>query len=1076
MFACTERAHKQGRGVIALGILLMCCPCASALDPSLDISQYAHTAWTVREGFSKGTITSIAQTPDGYLWLGTEFDLLRFDGVRIVPWQPPAGEHLPSSDIHGLLVSRNGTLWIGTAKGLASWKDGELTLHPELAGQAVEDLLEDREGTVWAGGQAAPTGRLCAIRSSSFQCYGEDGSFGRYVKVLYQDSGGNLWVGGMTGLWRWKPGPPKLYPMPDTVQALIEGDNGALLIAMRSGMRQLVDGRVEAYPLPATTREFNPYRLLRDRNGGLWIGTTDRGLVHVRQRRADVFARPDGLSGDFIERLFEDREGDIWVATLDGLDRFRGLAVPTISVKQGLSNATVESVLAARDGSVWLGTVDGLNRWNNGQIMIYRKRSAPAMSSGARREEESGGLGAASESGALGEVTEITSSGLPDDAIESLFQDDRRIWVSTRRGAAYLEDGRFIPVGAVPGGVHFILGDSAGNLWMSQDQSLFHLLGGSVVERIPWTSLGHKDAASALAADPLQGGLWLGFRDGGVEYFKGGKVRASYAAADGLGKGHVRGLHLDRDGALWAAIEGGLSRVKDGRVATLTSKNGLPCDAVHWVMEDDAHSFWLCMACGLVRIARPELDAWATHPQRTIQATVFDSSDGVRSHATTTGYSPSVAKSADGKLWFLPWDGVSIIDPPHLSVNQLPPPVHIEQVIADRKTYEASSHLRLPPLVRDLEIDYTALSLVAPEKVLFRFKLEGRDRDWQDVGNRRQAFYNNLSPGNYRFRVTACNNSGVWNEAGASLDFSIAPAYYQTLWFRVTCVAAFLALLWALYQLRLRSIKQRSQQLVLMNTQLEAQIAERKRAEEALSQAQAELARVNRVILVGETAASIAHEVNQPIAATVTNASAGLRWLAAQPPDMEEVRQALGRIIKDGNRAGEVIARIRALVKKSPPRKDWLDINETIQEVVFLTGSEVHKSGISLQTQLSNDLPPILADRIQLQQVILNLIKNAVEAMSTVSDAPRELLVSSGKDESKGVLVAVRDSGPGLDPEAVAHLFDTFYTTKPQGMGMGLAISRSIIEAHGGRLWATPNEPHGAVFQFTLPADGNRMP
>ena len=202
-------------------------------------------------------------------------------------------------------------------------------------------------------------------------------------------------------------------------------------------------------------------------------------------------------------------------------------------------------------------------------------------------------------------------------------------------GVAYFENGRFIPVSGVPGGaVHSIAGDSAGNLWIShQDHGLFHLLGGSVVEQIPWARLGRKDFASALFSDPVQGGLWLGFFQGGVAYFKDGQVRASYAAADGLGEGRVNGLQLDRDGTLWAATEGGLSRVKNGRVATLTSKNGLPCDAVHWVMEDDDHSFWLYMACGLVRIARSELDAWAADPKRTIQATVFDSSDGVRSHA-----------------------------------------------------------------------------------------------------------------------------------------------------------------------------------------------------------------------------------------------------------------------------------------------------------------------------------------------------------------------------------------------------------------------------------------------------------
>ena len=203
-----------------------------------------------------------------------------------------------------------------------------------------------------------------------------------------------------------------------------------------------------------------------------------------------------------------------------------------------------------------------------------------------------------------------------------------------------------------------------------------------------------------------------------------------------MGAGIVIGLQLDRDGTLWAATEGGLSRVKNGRVATLTSKNGLPCDSVHWMMEDDDHSVWLYMACGLVRVARAELDAWVADPKRTIQTTVFDISDGVRSHCRSSGYSPRVAKAADGKLWFLTGDGVSVIDPRHLPFNKLPPPVHIEQIIADRKTYEASSNLRLPALIRDLEIDYTALSLVAPEKNRFKYKLEGHDSDWKDVGNR----------------------------------------------------------------------------------------------------------------------------------------------------------------------------------------------------------------------------------------------------------------------------------------------------------------------------------------------------
>ncbi len=252
-------------------------------------------------------------------------------------------------------------------------------------------------------------------------------------------------------------------------------------------------------------------------------------------------------------------------------------------------------------------------------------------------------------------------------------------------------------------------------------------------------------------------------------------------------------------------------------------------------------------------------------------------------------------------------------------------------------------------------------------------------------------------------------------------------------------------------------------------------VTERKRAEEALHKAQGELAHVTRVGTLGEMTASIAHEINQPLAAVVNNASACLRWLAGPAPNLEEARQSAALIIADGRRAGEIISRIRALVKKAPPRKDWVNINETILEVIALVRSDAQKNRVSLQTQLSSDVPLILGDRIQLQQVILNLIINAIEAMSGVGEGSRELQVGTEKDELQGVRVAVRDSGPGLDPDSLDHLFTAFYTTKPQGMGMGLAISRSIIEAHGGRLWATANEDRGAMFQFTLPADAERV-
>jgi PAS domain S-box-containing protein len=244
-------------------------------------------------------------------------------------------------------------------------------------------------------------------------------------------------------------------------------------------------------------------------------------------------------------------------------------------------------------------------------------------------------------------------------------------------------------------------------------------------------------------------------------------------------------------------------------------------------------------------------------------------------------------------------------------------------------------------------------------------------------------------------------------------------------------------------------------------------ITERKQAEASLREARAALTHVTRVMTLGEMTASIAHEINQPLAAVANNAGACLRWLSAN--NLEEARQSAELIIGDAHRAGEIIRRIRALAKKSPPRNDCLNINETILEVIPLAHGEIERNRVSLQTQLSSDVPVILGDRIQLQQVILNLIINAVEAMGGTSDGPRELLISSTKNDLQDLLVAVRDSGPGLDPNSLDHLFTAFFTTKPNGMGMGLAISRSIIEAHGGRLWATPNNGQGATFQFTLP-------
>ena len=750
----------------------------------------------------KGVITGNAQTPDGYLWIAAEFGtLLRFDGVRPVPLNLPIPQPVIS-----MFASRDGTLWIGSEGGLASWKAGTLTKYSELEGAYANTLAEDGEGTVWVGLSWDPGGgRVCAIRRGTVQCSPTHGSLGRYVRSLCSD-GDKLWVYAESGLWQWTPAPARL----STVQKpegwhmsrmSCTNDSGGSLIAIPAGILQVVGGEMRPFRIPNSPNVPDPTSMLRDRDGGLWIGTASQGLLHLHEGRTDRFMRSDGLSGDFVRSLFEDREGNIWVATNDGLDRFRELAVPTVSVSQGLSRSEVWSVLGARDGSVWIASRDGLHRWKDGRFTRYPP-----------------GAGLGNNPG-------------------SLFEDQRgRIWTSTSRGLAYFSEGKFTPVTREPSGqVHSITEDSGGRLWFSEDfegsQSIGSLEGGEV-HRIPRDRLGLEASTNTLSPDDLRGGLWIGGRNV-LAYFKDGTLQESFTTVDGRRFGDVSGIYSDAEGTLWAAADAGLLRLRDGRLTMLTSANGLPCaPPVWWVTEDHDGSLWLSLNCGVARIRRPELEAWAADTKRSVAVTTFDNADGVRQRWNPSkGYRPMVTRSKDGKVWFIGLNGVGVIDPRRLSHNEQPPPVHIERIAANGKLYwqnltaVAPSSLALPSVIRDLEIEFTALSLAVPDRVRFRYKLEGQDPDWKEVANERKVQYSNLEPGSYRFRVIASNNSGVWNEAGASLDFIIPPAFHQAAWFRALCAVALAALLFAAYRIRIGVLERRQRLLIDAQEEERARIA-----------------------------------------------------------------------------------------------------------------------------------------------------------------------------------------------------------------------------------------------------------
>ena len=798
--------RSRQRRLVALGCAAACalltwCPPASAATPTVDVSQLAHAAWTVGDGFAKGGIHSIAQTPDGYLFLGTEFGLLRFDGVTTTPWPP---DQPIAAEIPALITGRDGTLWIGFSGGLASWKDGHLTRYTELSGARILALLEDRSGTVWAIGPPPSKGRLCAIRNGAVQCMTEYGRFGPRVRTMYEDRTGHLWFAEPNGLWQWNQGQPIFYPLENaqSIQALSEDADGTLLVIQARHIDRLLAGRLqEAYRLPGTLDPTPTNTILRDRDGGIWIGSLGGGLAHVHDRRVDQFSRSDGLTSDSVGGFLQDREGNIWVGTRDGLDRFRRTPGTQFTGRQGFSNLQVTSVLASTDGSLWVRTVEGLDHWENGHVTAYREKTD--LVDRTRGHATARAFGAS-----------VYGNGLVEGG-GSLFQDQRgRIWISGQN-VGYLDRGKFVAVTGVPDGPVFaITGDLKGNIWLAHPTGLLRVSADRVVERIPQKRLGHTDWARALAVDPLTGALWLGFFDGGVGVLEDGHLTASYGAKEGLAGGRVNDLRFGQDGALWVATIRGSSRLKHGRVMTLSSRDGLPCDAVHWTIEDGSAHLWLLTRCGLVRIAREDLEKWEHLAQVDrsrpwpILTSVFDSSDGIRFRFYEGPFSPRVAKASDGRLWFFPLEGLVAVDPTHLSRNTLPPLVHIEHIDADHHRFSVSpaSPVRLPPRSRDIEIGYTGLSFANPQGVRFRYRLDGRDREWQDAGTRRQVLYSDLPPGPYRFHLTASNRDGVWNETGTSIVFTVAPAYYQTTWFRATAMIAGLTLLWALYQVRLRQL------------------------------------------------------------------------------------------------------------------------------------------------------------------------------------------------------------------------------------------------------------------------------
>ena len=825
-----DRRRRRRLGFSLCTLLLVVGVPLYAIDRDRRVDELYHTHWTYTDG-APGEVRALAQTTDGYLWLGTATGLFRFDGIRFQDYKPQSGKAFPQRSVASLFAVPDGGLWVGYSYGGVSFiKDGAVTDYGKPAGlsdQAVLAFARDRQGTIWI---ASGKDGLARLEGSRWRKIGIDWGFADQAYTVFVDHVGTLWVGTPTAIAYLGDGGRHFQIVAQglrRVKNLAESSDGTLWMA---------EGGYGVRPVPS--RKKNEGRsgpavlvgapeITFDNQGSLWIATAGNGIRRVpyperlhppkikgpsawqfHNSEVEAFTQQNGLTSDYIYCVLQDREGNVWMGGSGGLDRFRPSPVVSVPLQPisypgalpipSLHSFTTSALAAGDQGALW---VTGIGP----QVLLKIQMDRI--------------------------VTQLR-----DEYVDCAYRDPNGVvWLATPSSVLRLADERLHPInstsgaptynydGAVPAGHGLILRrldlpraggvaviphsraktitqDLLGRLWISTESGTFRL------ERSGWTSLesvgGPRGSATAEFTDS-DGHIWFGFGNT-VAMLDGNRVRI-FSASDGVQVGTVTSIQ-GKGRKIWIGGEFGLEFFDGSRFQPVTPSDGGALAAVSGIVADAQGGLWFSESRGIVHIR--EAQAGQSDSGK-LEFESFGLLDGLTAQLRGSLASPSAVQTTDGRIWFATTTGVAWINPnpERILRNMVPPPVLIESVSADGRKYNNSTLLRLPPRTENLRIAYTATSLAVPERVRFRYKLDGLDNDWQEPGTRREAVYTNLGTGSYTFHVIACNNDGVWNEEGASVAFSVAPAYYQTNWFRALCTSAFLVLLWMAYQFRLRHLR-----------------------------------------------------------------------------------------------------------------------------------------------------------------------------------------------------------------------------------------------------------------------------
>lgn len=1135
--------------VAVFGAMLMLFPqSARSLDPKRAITQYVHDTWTTDNGLPQNTVESIIQSRDGYLWLGTQEGLVRFDGLhftiydrttfpelmansvlqivedgsgalwyrfqgpfgvaRLIPRDSTgsasfhlftAQDGLPTNQVNELHVDRPGTVWIATDKGLVHYSDGKFVTLTEREGLPSDTVFGILRDTVEGIFVATPRGGARLLNGQITTFSAKSGLHSDTITAARTLRNGDFWVAAAGGINRLRDGRVELFTarngIPHTqVDGITEDSRGNVFFAARDGLYLFRDSSFTAFRYPADRRgETFVNRFYEDHSGNLWIHTFNRGLMRFSLERAvsgregfEVFDKENGLIADDVRSLCEDNEGSLWIGTYGGgLHRLRDGKFVITSAQDGLTSDLINSIFQDRSGRFWAGTFDhGISQFSGGTVRSW-----------------------------------TTKDGLANDNVQSVFEDrDGVMWFGTNDGLSRFKDGVFTTFRArdgLPGNnIAHILQDSSGDLWFATRSGLGRLHEGKFIKYGVKDGLA-TDLAFSLYLDARQN-LWIGTALGLTEYANG--TFTNFITAGGGFINSVFDIGGDPDGTIWLATAGrGIGRWKDGKCTFITPKEGLFDYNAYVILQDDLGNIWTDCNKGIYSVRKQELIDVAEGRRTSVSCTAYGTADGMRNRECNGGNQPAGWKASDGTLCFCTVKGVAMIDPKSIRLNTVPPPVVIEQALADGTPMNPALRAELSPGTGKLEFHFAGLSFVGAEKIIYRYKLDGFDKTWVEAGGRRDAYYTNIPHGDYSFRVIARNNDGVWNETGASIAMTIRPFFYETGWFYALCVFGFVGIGPSIYTFRVRQMKRREIELMSIVRERTKELQhEKERSEEAfieaekhrseavmalkeLKETQHQLVLSEKMASLGQLTAGIAHEIKNPLnfvnnfAVLSSDLSKELREeilrqkanidpgnLSAIEELLNDLEQNVTKINEHGRRADSIVKGMLLHSRGKSGERQPTDVNALLAEYVNLAyhglRAQDQSFNIKIETKFDPSVGIVSVVPQNLSRVFLNIVNNgcyaANEKKKTRGPDFMPTISVSTKNLGEKIEVRIRDNGNGIPASVLDKIFNPFFTTKPTGAGTGLGLSLSydiIVEEHKGEIRVDTREGEYAEFIILLP-------